>query len=144
MSKITMLPHTESYANTWVTAGLHKLHYINAFSAFFFLYGKFSVSVIYLIHPATGWSGSLNVSSTCAYTCDIWLFYKSVPPWSVHHAALNTVTGSASLGNVHCRSHCNFLTPSSPSTTATQLVTDLQNSEKLLRCCQKAEKSPKN
>lgn len=73
----------------WVAAGLHKFRIF----CIFFLYGKFSVSVIYLIHPATGWSGSLDVSSTCAYTSDTCLFYKSVPPWNVHHAAWNTVTG---------------------------------------------------
>lgn len=128
----------------WATAALHKFSNL----CFFFLYDKFSVSefnvsLIYLIPPATGWSGSLEVSSTCAYTSDICLFCKSVPPWNVHHAAFNTITGQCKP-----RNHCNFLTLNSPSTSTTQqasgVVTHLQNSEKLLRCCKGAEKSPKN
>lgn len=130
----------------WPRAGLHKF---NILCFFFFLYGKFSVSVIYsvslsyLVPPATGWSGSLEVSSTCAYTSDTCLFCKSVPPWNVHHAATNTVTGQCKP-----RNHCNFLTLYSPSTSTTQqasgVVTDLQNSEKLLRYFKGPEKSPKN
>lgn len=78
----------------WATAGLHKFRIFGVFFSYVkFSSSEFSVSVIYLIHPATESSESLEVSSTSACTSGICLSCKSVPLSNVHHAALNTATG---------------------------------------------------